>query len=215
MCSTSVTSDPGSTVRFCNGARALARVFTLPGDDLDELSALCRHAAGNETDALAISMRVLADRLASSDPEAFTKSYARLFLGPFEVLVPPYASWFLEADRAMMGPVAQAAANAYADAGLGPADGPRELPDHVSVELEFCYLLGYRGIEEGDEEALARLDSFWREQMLPWLPSFAAAVEEHADHPVFDAVAETLRTLIEHGPAEAHSLAMEGARHGS
>ena len=159
-------------------------------------------------------MRVLADRLASSDPEAFAKSYARLFLGPFEVLVPPYASWFLETDQRMMGPVAQAAADAYAAPGWAPPTDPRELPDHVSVELEFCYLLGYRGIEEGDEEALARLDSFWRDQALPWLPSFAAAVEKHADHPVFDA-AEALRALVEHGPAEAPGLAMEGARHGA
>ncbi|MDZ7802050.1 MAG: molecular chaperone TorD family protein [Trueperaceae bacterium] len=210
-----MTSDLATTVRFCNAARALARVFALPGDDLDERAALCRQAAGDDTDALAVRMRRLADRLASSEREAFARSYARLFLGPFEVRVPPYASWFLETDQGMMGPVAQAAAKAYAAAGLGPADGPRELPDHVAVELEFCYLLGYRGLEEGDGEALAQLDGFWRDQMMPWLPAFAAAVAEHADHPAFAAAAETLRTLIEHGPAKASGLAMEGARHGS
>lgn len=215
MSSTSVTSDPASTVRFCNGARALARCFSLPGDDLDELGALCRQAAGTESDALAARMVVLADRLASSEREAFAKSYARLFLGPFKVRVPPYASWFLEPDRRMMGPVAHAAAEAYAAAGLGPAEGPRELPDHVAVELEFCYLLGYRGIEEGDDEALAGLHDFWHHQMLPWLPRFATAVAEHSDHRAFDALAETLRTLIEHGPAEATGLAMEGVHHGS
>lgn len=208
MCSTSVTSDPAATVRFCNGARALARVFAVPGDELDERAALCRKAAGGETDTLAIRMRGLADRLASSEREGFARSYARLFLGPFEVRVPPYASWFLETDRRMMGPIAQAAAEAYAAAGLGPADGPRELPDHVAVELEFCYLLGYRGLEDGDGEALAKLDGFWRKQMLPWLPAFAAAVAEHADHPAFAAAAETLRTLIEHGPAKAAGLAV-------
>ena len=67
----------------------------------------------------------------------------------------------------------------------GPADGPRELPDHVSVELEFCYLLGTAASRKATRRRLARLDSFWRDQLLPWLPSFAAAVEEHADHPVF------------------------------
>jgi putative dimethyl sulfoxide reductase chaperone len=215
MCSTSVISDPGSTVRFCNGARALARLFSVPGDDLEGVAALCREAAGDATDALGASMRVLADRIESSDREAFARSYARLFLGPFEVRVPPYASWFLDLEGRMMGPVAQAAAEAYAAAGLGPADGPRELPDHVSVELEFCYLLGYRGVEEGDYASLTHLAAFWREQLLPWLPSFAAAVAEHSDHPVFDAAAEALRTLIQHGPAEAAGLAMEGVGHGS
>jgi len=210
-----VTSDRAALVRFSNGARALARLFVVPGQDLGDVVALLKQAGGDGTDALAVRLRVLADRLASSDREAFAISYARLFLGPFEPRVPPYASWFLETDQSMMGPVAQAAAAAYAAAGLGPADGPRELPDHVAVELEFCYLLGYRGIEEGDLEALTQLGAFWRDQMLPWLPAFADAVAEHADHPVFAAAAEALRTLIEHGPTEAPGLTMEGVRHGA
>jgi len=215
MSSTSVNSDVASTVRFCNGARALARCFSVPGDDLDEVSALCRQAAGTETDELAEKMGNLADLIAASERDLFAKSYAHLFLGPFEVLVPPYASWFLDAEQRMMGPVAQAAAEAYAASGLGPADGPRELPDHAAVELEFCYLLGYQGIEHGDDDALARLSAFWHSQMLPWLPKFAAAVKEHSDQPAFDALAETLRALVALGPSEAASLAMKGLPDGT
>lgn len=215
MSSTFATSDPRGTVRFSNGARALAHLLAVPGDELNGVSAICRQAAGDRDDRLAVCLNELAVRLASSDREAFARSYARLFLGPFDVRVPPYASWFLDPERRMMGPVAQAAAETYAAAGLQPADGPRELPDHAAVELEFCYLLGYKAVEEGDAQASELLTTFWDEQVKPWLPAFAGAIAEHADHPVFDAVAETLRALAAHGPAVAPDLVTEGAGHES
>ena len=215
MSSTYATSDPRSAVRFSNGARALARILSIPGDDLEDARVLCREAAGDGDDALARGLSRLADLLLLSEREAFARSYARLFLGPFDVLVPPYASWFLDPERRMMGPVALAAAETYAAAGLQPADGPRELPDHASVELEFCYLLGYRAVEWGDEQASELLSAFWNEQVKPWLPAFADAIEEHSDHPVFDAAADTLRALVVHGPTVATRPVTEGAGHES
>lgn len=215
MSSTFETFEPRGVVRFSNGARALARVLAVPGEDLDEVSAICRSAAGDGDGELANSLDKLADLLSSSERDAFARSYARLFLGPFDVLVPPYASWFVDPERRMMGPVAQAAAAAYAAAGLQPAGEPRELPDHAAVELEFCYLLGFRAVEGADERASQLLSTFWNRQVKPWLPAFADAVSAHADHPVLDAAAETLRVLVAHGPAEGTGVVMEGATHES
>ncbi len=215
MSSTFATSDPRRAARFSNGARALARVLAVPGDDLEDARVLCREAAGHGDDALAHGLNRLADLLLLSDRESVARSYARLFLGPFDVLVPPYASWFLDPERKMMGPVALRAAETYASAGLQPADGPRELPDHAAVELEFCYLLGYRAIERGDEQAAELLATFWKEQVKPWLPAFADAIAEHSDHPVFDAAADTLRALVAHGPTAAPRPVTEGAGHES
>ena len=70
-------------------------------------------------------------------------------------------------------------------------------------------------VEGADERASQLLSTFWNRQVKPWLPAFADAVSAHADHPVLDAAAETLRVLVAHGPAEGTGVVMEGATHES
>lgn len=42
---------------------------------------------------------------ALKDYDSLARAYARLFLGPFEILAPPYASFYLEPDQQIMGQV--------------------------------------------------------------------------------------------------------------
>ncbi len=128
--------------------------------------------------------------------EELALAYARLFLGPFEILASPYASFYLEHDQQLMGPVSQAVAAAYGEAGLVPGPGPREAPDHVSLEWEFMYFLTHQFVVTGESRWLKRREDFVSEQLLSWMPTFAAAIKRGAVHPFYDALATLLTACL-------------------
>ncbi|MFN2356106.1 MAG: molecular chaperone, partial [Desulfopila sp.] len=65
--------------------------------------------------------------------------YARLFVGPFELLAPPYGSVYLETGRRLMGDSTIAVQHMYTNAGL--TLDVQEAPDHIALELEFMHYL--------------------------------------------------------------------------
>jgi putative dimethyl sulfoxide reductase chaperone len=117
--------------------------------------------------------------------------YARLFTGPGRPAVMCYASEYLDADergRGRLNHVAAASAAAeYRAEGVSLAAARRDLPDHVTTELEFLFHLCRREERawvagESDEAARLRrsLDSFLRGHAGLWLPRFAASVRSLA-----------------------------------
>jgi TorA maturation chaperone TorD len=132
---------------------------------------------------------------ALTDRESLTIAHAQLLLGPFEILAPPYESLYLDPERRLMGQVSQAVARAYADAGLGPAAGPQEIPDHITRELEFMYFTGFQAIRSGECDWSARRRRFWNNHLGRWLPLLAANIAAANVHPFYNAVAKVLHAL--------------------
>ncbi len=128
-----------------------------------------------------------------SDREPVSVAFAKLFIGPFEIDAPPYASLYLDPERRLMGPVSLAVAEFYAEAGLGPsAEGPRDAPDHVTHELEFMYFLAFESARSGDPIWMDRAARFWRTHLGDWLPRFAESLMRAERHPVYDALGKLL-----------------------
>ncbi len=119
-------------------------------------------------------------------------AHARAFLGPFELLVAPWASFYLEREPQLMGAVSQHAAQAYAEAGLAPGNQLLDAPDHVTHELEFMYYLAFNEATTGDAVWAARQTRFWQEHLGRWLPRFADAVSRAGVHPLYDVIAQIL-----------------------
>jgi len=140
----------------------------------------------------------LGERLAShvtallDDREQVAVVHAKLFLGPFEILVAPWACFYLEDEPQLMGPTSQYAAQAYADAGLAPGKQPQDTPDHVTHEMEFMYYLAFSLATTGAAEWEERQVRFWREHLGLWLPRFADALTHAAEHPFYNLLAETI-----------------------
>jgi TorA maturation chaperone TorD len=134
---------------------------------------------------------------ALENPEALALAYARLFLGPFEVLASPYASFYLEPDQHLMGEVSQAVAQSYAACGLAPGPGPREAPDHVAVEWEFMYFLTYQYLDTGGLRWLETRQQFLTTHLSLWMPSFAQMIMQANEHGFYDAVARMLMAVLE------------------
>lgn len=128
--------------------------------------------------------------------EELALAYARLFLGPFEILAPPYASFYLEPDQRLMGPVSQSVACAYAEAGLEPGPGPREAPDHVSLEWEFMYFMTHQYLVTGEDQWIERRRAFASTHVTRWMPSLADAIKRAEQHPFYDALAVLLTRLL-------------------
>ncbi|MEK7225408.1 MAG: molecular chaperone TorD family protein, partial [Bacteroidota bacterium] len=97
-------------------------------------------------DAVISSDRMKSAVLNCSDEE-LSVEYARLFMGPFELVAPPYGSVYLDGARQVMGDSTVETMKMYEAAGLSMDNEFKELPDHITVELEFMNFLIYKEIE--------------------------------------------------------------------
>jgi TorA maturation chaperone TorD len=101
------------------------------------------------------------------------------------------------------GAAAAYAAAAYRAQGVTTAPDPHELPDHVTIELEFLFHLCRReedawGHDDGETARGLRraLDRFLDEHASRWLPEFAASVKEAARVELYQALADLLSTHL-------------------
>ena len=176
-------------------SRATSSPLEMCDDQPGMLQAVVTHLPSPQSTLAARLADAWAD--AMSDREALALAYTRLFLGPFEILAPPYASFYLEPDQRIMGQVSQQVASAYADAGLKPGKGPREAPDHVALEWEFIHFLTHRYITTGEARWLDQRKNFIHSHVVQWLPSLAQAMKRASVHPFYDALAVLFATGLD------------------
>ncbi len=116
--------------------------------------------------------------------------YSRLFvLGAPHVAAQPFASFWLERERQLMGKTTLCIREMMAAHGL-QADGGF-LPDHIVSELEFMAWLA-------DHRASTRATQRWllSEHLACWTPRFTAALREARPSSWFLAAADFLDRLI-------------------
>lgn len=129
--------------------------------------------------------------------------HARLFMGPFKLVAPPYGSVWLDQQKSVMGNSTAKVAAFYHANGLQLADDFHELPDHFAVELEFMSYLAFKQREAaaaGDPQEADRLRDLQREFLgtflLPWLTPFTNAIIEDAEAPFYQAIARCTAAFI-------------------
>lgn len=145
--------------------------------------------------------------------------YARLFVVPGPGHVPPYQSMFSEdrADQAeadgtqrrrldkrhLWGNCAVAAQSMYRRAGLALSGEPREVPDHIAMELQFMHHLCSREAEAlngnrvevaAESERLQR--EFLQAHLIPWVGRFCEAVTNITRHPLYKAMADLTLAVV-------------------
>jgi len=117
--------------------------------------------------------------------EALQVEYTYLFINAVpRVPAPPYASAYTGQGLLMAEP-AEAALQAYREAGLALAKNYQDLPDHLAAELEFLAWLGLQAVsayEKGEKHEGNQWEekgkAFLSRQVTPWLPEFCRRVEE-------------------------------------
>lgn len=172
------------------------------------LSVLAPEAAAPATEAAQIS--------AGQSLEALAVEHARLFLGPFQLVAPPYGSYYLEDKKTVMGDSTAAAEAFYRSCGLHLAHDFPELPDHIAVELEFLSYLAFtqrQAEESGNSDESRRLAllqlEFLDRFLMPWLAPFTAAVINDGEAPFYQSIARCTAAF-----AKSDRAALAGAIHG-
>jgi TorA maturation chaperone TorD len=192
-------NKPPFAVWRANAYHVLPKAFRKPAEWEPTLPVLLRERFAGLGPALGEPAALAADawERALADGERAAVAHARLFLGPFEIQAPPYASLYLDPERRLMGRVAQEVAHAYAEAGLGPGPEPREAPDHVTCELEFMYFLVFQEVTTADLGWADRQQRFWQTHLGRWLPQLAKQMARADTHPFYDALARLIEAFAE------------------
>ena len=184
--------------------KSFAECFHLPDKALSiRLNSLEKHlgALGSEAFSLAVLLRH--EYQGPGDLEKLRVDFARLFVGPYRLLAPPYGSIYLEGDYKVMENSTVDVRERYREAGLDISEKFKDVPDHIAVELEFMYFLIFKEIEaihsdtpEVAYEQLCRQKSFFQNHLGLWAGEFARHVERHAETDFYRNLATAMRTFI-------------------
>lgn len=130
-------------------------------------------------------------------------AYTRLFLGPPEMLAPPYASFYLDKGRSVMGPSAVEIERIYKTTGLGIDEDFNEMPDHIAVMLEFLYYLLFREAVAGaigndsEKQEMQNIRDFFTQNFVhPWIPEFCRNIVSADRHPFYTGLGRCLDIFI-------------------
>ncbi len=130
--------------------------------------------------------------------------YAKLFMGPYKLLAPPYGSVYLEGKREVMGHSTIDALNHYQAAGLAISGRIKEAPDHIAIELEFLYYLIFKELEAIETGTLDKAKDYLERQKLflerhlgAWVTEFSQNVETNALTDFYRNLAKATRIFVE------------------
>jgi len=135
--------------------------------------------------------------------EALAVEHARLFIGPFQLVAPPYGSIYLDDTKTVMGDSTARTAAFYHACGLHLADDFHELPDHFAVELEFMSYLAFKqreakaaGDTDEDTRSASLQQEFLDRFLMPWLEPFTAAIIQDGEAPFYRSIAQCTASFI-------------------
>ncbi len=145
----------------------------------------------------------MATALMQYDEETLLVEYARLFVGPNELLAPPYGSVYLEEGRKVMGESTARVMEFYKAEGLSMDEQFQNLPDHITAEMEFMYYFAYQeveALEKNDREKAVyfqnRQEVFLRTFLDGWVVSFSEKIKEGTENGFYLALADCLSIFM-------------------
>jgi putative dimethyl sulfoxide reductase chaperone len=174
--------------------KALTGCFFPPDDYLPQnVETLAAHAPTWVPEVHASTLTLL-ESLPGDEQgsEVLRVEHARLFLGPFVVLAPPFGSVYFHVNKMLSHESSDDAAARYREAGVASAPDGGNPPDHVTAELEFMYYLLFQ-----EHDAQCRDDApavrEWRDRRTDfypihlgaWGPLFADRVISFAQSPFY------------------------------
>ena len=146
-------------------------------------------------------MEQLSESFQQTSEEQLKVDYAALFVGPFELLAPPYGSVYLEKGGRVHGESTIAVKNHYEQAGLSIEI--QEPADHIAVELEFMYYLAVKEAEavfnSNDEEVqkLREMQVQFINRFMGWVPDLCERMEKYALTPYYRLLARCLSSFLD------------------
>lgn len=145
----------------------------------------------------------LAENLKAAPDQDLLVDYSKLFVGPDTLLAPPYGSVYLDGQRILMGDSTMDVISRYHDADFDVSDEFKNAPDHITVELEFLYLLAYNEslalVEKRPEDHThwqQRRQSFINDHIGRWAEKFCDNVRENTKFDYYRILADLTEKFI-------------------
>lgn len=136
-------------------------------------------------------------------PEQLIVEYSHLFMGPFDIPAKPYGSVYLDGEKVVMGDSTINAREFYAKAEFEIADGFCELPDHITVELEFLYLLSFKQLEalsvqnDEDYQSYRSLElEFLEVHLGRWVSDFCRNIRDNTEVEYYRCLADITEAFV-------------------
>ncbi len=199
--------------------RLLAAAFYPPDREIFQEEGLCRNLEMlcSELCPDAVShCQDMADGLQKSSTEELQVEHAALFVGPFELLAPPYGSVYLDGKHAIMSDSTVAVQKLYRQAGLELTE--KEVPDHIALELEFAsYLAGkIHGLQPATdrdemERYLKLYGQFVQDTLLGWVPEFCQRIRSETKNVLYHSLASCLEKFVRRENQELAQVVAEEA----
>jgi TorA maturation chaperone TorD len=187
-------------------ARLLAASYYEPGEEFaeEQLFVSMSEAANGINPARGAAARRIEAAYAGAHRQELLIDYVRLFHGPPKALAQPYASvWLSTTTQTVMEDSTVAIMEFYREAGIDMAADFRDLPDHISVELECLYALLFReaqacrdGQADRQQAAAALRKRLLQDHLAVWLAQFFEVVIAQSQTPFYRALAALTRDYI-------------------
>ena len=199
--------------------RLLSACFYEPDKKLFMEELVCTNLANllaevaPEAESAALNMQAA---LSETDDKEMLLDYARLFVGPFELLAPPYGSIYIEGKSQVMGDSTMAVLKKYQEIGL--SIDIKEPADHIAFELEFMhylYTLEAEATHKDDNvkaQSLASMrNDFLSTYLVTWIPQFCEKIRIGADNMFYRNLADCLENFIKNETASLSLINPDGA----
>lgn len=135
--------------------------------------------------------------------EELKVEFARLFVGPFELKAPPYGSVYIDEGRRIMGDSTVEILKIYQQAGLTIRDEFKELPDHITVELEYMYYLIFKEAEAFEKsqqkeaiDSIKRQETFLKKFLGQWISPFCERINRGTANEFYRSLADCVLNFV-------------------
>ncbi|SNR99147.1 chaperone TorD involved in molybdoenzyme TorA maturation [Anaerovirgula multivorans] len=122
------------------------------------------------------------------DLQELQLDFSKLFIGPQNLLAPPYGSLYLENKGQIMGESTYDVVRLFNEAGVKKLKDVKEPQDHIRIELEFMYCLIDETIIACKEGSWEKAEKYIRLQLEflnhhlgRWIKPFTDNVYNHAE----------------------------------
>ncbi|MBL6991418.1 MAG: molecular chaperone TorD family protein [Bacteriovoracaceae bacterium] len=168
---------------YGNLFKLLSACFCLPNKAIfeeekvfDSMILLCNEVCSDAT----VDVQKMSEDFAKSSEEELKVEYARLFVGPHSLIAPPFGSVYLESKGLLMGNSTIAVSEIYEECGIDLAADVKQLPDHITLELEFVYFLIFQQMKEphNAKSWIASQESFVKTYLASWTPQFVENIRK-------------------------------------
>ena len=184
--------------------RHLSECYFPPDSGLsDTLKNLELHLANVSELAAKCARRMRKEIKNGQNFEALKVDFAKLFVGPYQLLAAPYGSVYLDNGRTLMGDSTLDVKNRYREEGLDTAKDFKDAPDHITAELEFMHYLVFKEIEaflDSDIEIaldfIQKQKCFLERHLLAWISEFAGNIIGNAEALFYQNLAKATETFL-------------------